>query len=333
MPERPTPPERLRVFLDASASRDPPLHARLSRALEAVRGALHCFGGPRELAFSFNGGKDCTLVLELLRLALHERGLERRAARRRQRQLEGGAGDREGEEGEAAAQPLCELQAVRLVYFEPRAPAASASATAAATASASPSGELPAVLEFIARTGAALRQEVETLRGGFKAGLDQLLREGTRCVLMGTRRADPDGAALEGVFAPCSLDWPPVLRACPALHLTYRDVWKTLRGADLDVCALYALGYTSLGGLADSAPNPALRLTEGDDAGGGTGGGAGGGAGDGAGAIEDGGSPALFSADELRAARQEARARGASYLPAWFLGDDSLERLGRHKRG
>ena len=185
------------------------------------------------------------------------------------------------------------LGGVRLVYFETR-------------------GNFPEVLRFMGETAAALGVPCETLRGGFKAGLQQLLAEGVRCVLMGTRRADPDGGLLE-VFSPTSLDWPPLMRVCPALLLSYADVWAVLRGAALPFCELYCEGFTSLGAQHDSARNPALALGA-AAAQAGAGAGAGGGA-------ED--------AEEEAAEVRAARARGAAFLPAWMLRDGALERAGR----
>jgi len=188
------------------------------------------------------------------------------------------------------------LGGVRLVYFETR-------------------GNFPEVLHFMGETAAALGVPCETLRGGFKAGLQQLLAEGVRCVLMGTRRADPDGGLLE-VFSPTSLDWPPLMRVCPALLLSYADVWAVLRGASLPFCELYCEGFTSLGAQHDSARNPALALGA-AAAQAGVEAGEGGGAEDAADAEEE--------AEEVRA----ARARGAAFLPAWLLRDGALERAGR----
>ena len=166
-------------------------------------------------------------------------------------------------------------------------------------------------------TAAALGVPCETLRGGFKAGLQQLLAEGVRCVLMGTRRADPDGGLLE-VFSPTSLDWPPLMRVCPALLLSYADVWAVLRGAALPFCELYCEGFTSLGAQHDSARNPALAL-------GAAAAQAGAGAGAGGGAEE----AAVLAEEEAAAEVRAARARGAAFLPAWMLRDGALERAGR----
>jgi len=207
---------------------------------------------PCRVVFSFNGGKDSTVVLHLLRAVLAER-----------------YGAHETAPSPASPSPGLLGGLVPVVYF------------AAA-------GEFPAVLEFMTQCeglyGFVTRHVPE-----FKTGIAELRGGGARAVLMGTRRTDPHGGSLQH-FTPTTLNWPPMMRICPVLNWTYRMVWTFLRCAvgappqppPLPYCALYDAGYTSLGSVSDSVRNPAL-----------------------------------------------ARAEEDTFLPAYMLGDDALERAGR----
>lgn len=59
--------------LPALAMSDAELASAVARASDVIERALALYGA-RELAFAFNGGKDSTVVLELLRTALSSGG-------------------------------------------------------------------------------------------------------------------------------------------------------------------------------------------------------------------------------------------------------------------
>jgi FAD synthetase len=269
------------AFRDSVAQSDPALHAAIVRAMGVISKALHVFPGA-ETCFSFNGGKDSTVVFHLIRAVAAERELMRA-----------------GRDGDASAPqaasegpspsppspspsptPSSPLGGLRLVYFHaPR--------------------NFPAVLTFMEETERLYGAPIERL-GGFHEGLSSLLRQGIRAVLMGTRRADPDGAGLEH-FAPTSLNWPPCMRVSPALEWTYSQVWAFLRGCGLPYCALYDEGYTSLGSVDDSRPNPLLRVGGGGD----------------------------VATSSSGASQPLPTPPPASFLPAWRLEDEDAERLSR----
>lgn len=95
---------------------------------------------------------------------------------------------------------------------------------------------------------------------------------------MGQRRIDPHAGALEKVLAwlvllPCltrrppqhartdvAKGWPDIVRVNPILDWSYEHVWSFLRSHNLSYCSLYDRGYTSLGSVADTRPNPSLLL-------------------------------------------------------------------------
>ncbi|EFJ40692.1 hypothetical protein VOLCADRAFT_99481 [Volvox carteri f. nagariensis] len=105
---------------------------------------------------------------------------------------------------------------------------------------------------------------VEYLRlSDFKRGLCEYLdRTGVMAIVLGTRRGDPNGGN-QDCFCPSSDGWPPFMRVNPIIDWTYHDVWVFLRATHVPYCSLYDHGYTSLGGTGNTLPNSALRSSDG----------------------------------------------------------------------
>lgn len=123
--------------------------------------------------------------------------------------------------------------------------------------------EFDELQQFVRETCDTYELSEHEVRGGFKVAIDKF--RGDRDLLafvMGTRRADPHGATLEH-FSPSSPGWPPFMRVNPILEWNYNDVWSFLRGLDIPYCTLYDHGYTSIGSVENTAPNPALRNNDG----------------------------------------------------------------------
>jgi FAD synthetase len=330
---------------EAARSSDPGLAAAITAAMDVVHKALHVYRRG-EVCFSFNGGKDSTVVLHIIRAVLVERAQQSAAATAHVEASAGtlvaatadtSAGDGGGDFAAAG---------VQVVYFESRA-------------------NFPDVLDFMDATATRYGFSV-TRPGPFKEGLSALIAPtpaaiqglsapvGVRAVLMGTRRTDPDGVYMAGPFTPTTLNWPPCMRVCPALDWSYRHVWAFLRGAGLPYCALYDKGYTSLGSTEDSTPNPLLAVGA-SAAASAAAGAAGPAQGAEAGrstmavrtsveanempiaqaAVTDAATQTRCDAsgpDALAVAASAAPAASA-FLPAWCLEDEAAERLGRAARG
>jgi 3'-phosphoadenosine 5'-phosphosulfate sulfotransferase (PAPS reductase)/FAD synthetase len=94
--------------------------------------------------------------------------------------------------------------------------------------------------------------------GGFKAGIQAFVEErGVVAFVMGTRSSDPYANDLCS-FAPSSAGWPHFIRVSPILEWEYKHVWEFLRVFEIPYCALYDVGYTSIGNICNTRPNPAL---------------------------------------------------------------------------
>ncbi|PRW59554.1 FAD synthase [Chlorella sorokiniana] len=205
---------------------DSRLRARCLKTCAVVSRALDLYG-TRGLAFSFNGGKDSTVLLHIIRATLAQR----------QRQHEQAAGT-------PWAGDDLPLGGVLTFFFHHDT-------------------DFPEVLEFTHTTSKEYGLGMEILTGDFKQGLSQLLAQThVQAIVLGTRRGDPNAADQE-TFCPSSPGWPPFMRVNPILDWSYHDVWSFLQLAKVPYCSLYDQGYTSLGSVHNTVPNSALRLEDG----------------------------------------------------------------------
>ncbi|KEF52999.1 uncharacterized protein A1O9_10907 [Exophiala aquamarina CBS 119918] len=86
-------------------------------------------------------------------------------------------------------------------------------------------------------------------------------------IFVGTRRTDPHGGHLTH-FDATDHNWPTFMRVHPVIDWHLEEIWCFLRspylkdledGGPLRYCAMYDEGYTSLGGVNDTVRNPRLK--------------------------------------------------------------------------
>lgn len=99
---------------------------------------------------------------------------------------------------------------------------------------------------------------------GMKQGFEEYLEvhPEKKAVFVGIRRQDPYAAALEYI-QPTDHGWPAFTRVQPVLDWEYHEVWQFLLHCKIPYCSLYDKGYTSLGSMDKTIPNPALKTSEG----------------------------------------------------------------------
>ncbi|KAF9261757.1 adenine nucleotide alpha hydrolases-like protein [Marasmius fiardii PR-910] len=100
--------------------------------------------------------------------------------------------------------------------------------------------------------GEGMRQALEIYKNQFSH---------IKGIFIGTRRSDPHGSK---VTHRCMTDpdWPQFERINPIINWSYRDVWTFLRELGIPYCSLYDDGYTSLGSTYNTFQNPALLVDD-----------------------------------------------------------------------
>lgn len=203
--------ETLARFDALCAASDPAARARLLKALEVIQRAADIFG-LEGVCFSFNGGKDSTVVLHLLRLAVAQRAL-----------AEAAAADAPLSDAELEARTRELLGHVPVMYFDSH-------------------DQFPEVRAFIERCVSDLALSCHVYKCSFVEGVQDVLDKlRIKGIYMGVRGGDPHTEDLEH-FSPSTPGWPAFLRINPILRWTYADVWTFLRECRLEYCELYDHG-------------------------------------------------------------------------------------------
>ncbi|KAK7062905.1 3'-phosphoadenosine 5'-phosphosulfate sulfotransferase [Paramarasmius palmivorus] len=234
------------------AASDDPIAPLVKEALDVIDEGLDSHG-QEGVSISFNGGKDCTVLLHLFAGALGKR-----------------------RSPEALKEPIPAIyiavpspfptleefiedaaKEYNLDLFLVRPPeedTVEAIVTPNVTSTngkdyVSPLPQPKAVGK--AKGGEGMRQALEIYKNRFPH---------IQGILIGTRKTDPHGSR---VSHRCMTDpdWPQFERINPIINWSYCDVWTFLRQLNVPYCSLYDKGYTSLGSTYNTFPNPALLVS------------------------------------------------------------------------
>ncbi|CAR26248.1 hypothetical protein ZYGR_0H00560 [Zygosaccharomyces rouxii] len=137
----------------------------------------------------------------------------------------------------------------------------------------------------------------------------------TKAIVVGIRYADPFAQDLKPIQRTDD-GWPDFLRLQPLLHWKLAYIWSFLLYSGEPICGIYSVGFSSLGDINHTLPNPYLAKTN------------------------DlplryqweitHGCEGVVNCSPLSS--QDSHFQNNEYLPGWYLLDDSLERCGRIKK-
>ncbi|KAI8320435.1 adenine nucleotide alpha hydrolases-like protein [Martensiomyces pterosporus] len=219
----------LSVTTYAVAAQQTELGLKVANALSVIERAIDKYG-LANIALSFNGGKDCTALMHLVRAAMYKHAADANAS-------ESTPGNTKQYKPSHDSDAGALLVSLYVLYKK----------------------SFAEVDDFVKDSVKRYSLELVQKSGPMKQGLQSFKDEqpAIEAIFVGTRRDDPHGKALD-FFSPTDADWPKFMRVNPILDWTFDEIWEFIRQAGVPYCCLYNQGYTSLGDVDSTVPNPAL---------------------------------------------------------------------------
>ncbi|KAI0490089.1 phosphoadenosine phosphosulfate reductase [Xylaria cf. heliscus] len=203
------------------------VQARVREAVGVVDEAFQHYE-PQEISISYNGGKDCLVLLIIILASLAHR-------------IPPPSKNQPSKLPNGSSNPQRFPEKFQAVYI----------------VSSHPFSEID---DFVVSSSAEYQLEVTRYELGMKQGLEAYLADhpDIKAIFVGTRRTDPHGEKLTH-FDPTDGGWPDFMRVHPVIDWHYAEIWAFIRHLEIPYCPLYDQGYTSLGGTKDTQPNPSLK--------------------------------------------------------------------------
>ncbi|KAK4119682.1 adenine nucleotide alpha hydrolases-like protein [Parathielavia appendiculata] len=200
---------------------------------------------PDHLSLSYNGGKDCLVLLVLILACLpawasHSSSTLPPFDTTTGNPAVGPTSESPPSSSTTDGAPVRPLQAIYIVSAHP----------------------FREVEDFVERTAQQYHLDLKRYALPMRPALEAYLndRPAVRAVFLGTRRTDPHGEFLTH-FDPTDEGWPQFMRVHPVIDWHYVEIWAFIRHLHIPFCELYNRGFTSLGGVTDTRPNPALAVS------------------------------------------------------------------------
>ncbi|KAL2160455.1 hypothetical protein VTH06DRAFT_1143 [Thermothelomyces fergusii] len=208
---------------------------KVKASMGVIQEALRRYG-PNHVSLSYNGGKDCLVLLVLIMACLPVYASSLATAADDLGRTETIADPR------VATSPVLphnHLQAIYIVAPDPFAE----------------------VEDFVETSAKQYHLDLKRYALPMRSALEAYLKDRPtiRAIFLGTRRTDPHGEFLTH-FDPTDEGWPQVMRVHPVIDWHYVEIWAFIRHLRIPYCELYNRGFTSLGGVTNTRPNPALEV-------------------------------------------------------------------------
>jgi len=200
---------------------------KVQKSLDIIKESFSKYPGD-DIAISFNGGKDSTVLLHLIMYSAVKLG--------KLNTLKPTTPIEKIEQGQTW---------LKAIYFE------------------QPNcfGE---ITDFTLKIASLYGLSLTVCTKPIKEGLFEILSKPGckyKVIFLGTRQSDLTMKL--SYFQETDNGWPSMLRVQPLLDWNYQEIWQYILALKVPYCCLYDKGYTSLGGKTDTIPNPDLKKNDG----------------------------------------------------------------------